>query len=102
LLSFCFRYSLSYFFGFFPLFFMIVPPGILLNLAFATTIGSAENWFILTPDSPFKYLSVYMMILHNVQAWVLWVSDVGAHTYSFLASHLHSIPCIPPGDGIAQ
>ena len=53
---------------------MIVPPGILLNLAFATVIGSAENWFSLTPDSPFKYLSVYAMILHNVQAWVLWVS----------------------------
>lgn len=67
---------------------MIVPPGILLNLAFATTIGSAENWFILTPDSPFKYLSVYMMILHNVQAWVLWVSDMGAHTYSFPCSML--------------
>jgi hypothetical protein len=34
-----FRYSISYLLGFFPLFFMIVPPGILLNLAFATVIG---------------------------------------------------------------
>lgn len=67
------RYTWSYFFGFFPLFFMIVPPGLLLNLAFPTLIGAAENWFILTPDSPFKSISVYMMILHNVQAWVLWV-----------------------------
>ncbi len=50
--------------------------GILLNLAFGAKMATAENWFILTPDSPFKYLSVYMMILHNVQAWVLWVSVV--------------------------
>lgn len=55
---------------------MIVPPGILLNLAFATTIGTAENWFSLAPNSAFKTLSVFMMILHNVQAWVLWVSNL--------------------------
>lgn len=30
-----YRYFKSYILGFFPLFFMIVPPGILLNLAFA-------------------------------------------------------------------
>ena len=37
------RYSISYFFGFFPLFFMIVPPGILLNLAFGAKMATAEN-----------------------------------------------------------
>jgi hypothetical protein len=40
----CRSYSKPYFYGFFPLFLMIVPPGILLNLAFPVALASAENW----------------------------------------------------------
>jgi hypothetical protein len=45
---------------------------------------------------------VYMMILHNVQAWVLWVSDVGSHTVQFPCSTLTYHTMYPVGDGIAQ
>lgn len=69
------RYFRTYILAFLPLFFMIVPPGILLNLAFANSgVKTAGNWFNITPDSNFKYYAVWMMILHNIQAWVLWVS----------------------------
>jgi hypothetical protein len=37
-------------------------------------VWCAGNWFNITPDSNFKHYAVWMMILHNIQAWVLWVS----------------------------
>ena len=134
------KYYKSYTLGFIPLFWMIVPAGILLNLAFAksgiATAGElraqqprrlkscqfvrpgitlsgkilgpallpggdahetvlptashvdlypsslstcpcihcccAGNWFQLCPPGVAKYMAVWLMIIHNIQAWVLW------------------------------
>ncbi|WIA41809.1 hypothetical protein OEZ86_009140 [Tetradesmus obliquus] len=82
------KYFKSYVLGFFPLFFMIVPPGIVLNLAFAKSgIATAGNWFQLAPLSVPKKIAVWLMILHNVQAWVLWMTAFGFMWEKMVGTH---------------
>lgn len=46
-----------------------MPPG--------ACITHAGNWFQLAPPSVAKDIAVWLMILHNVQAWVLWMTAFG-------------------------
>jgi hypothetical protein len=37
----------------------------------------AGNWFQLAPMGIGKQLGVWLMNLHNIQAWVLWMTAFG-------------------------
>jgi hypothetical protein len=41
------------------------------------TTAHAGNFFQLAPNGVGKYMAVWLMILHNVQAWTLWMTAFG-------------------------
>jgi hypothetical protein len=42
-----------------------------------THVPPAGNFFQLAPNGVGKYMAVWLMILHNVQAWTLWMTAFG-------------------------
>lgn len=48
---------------------------------------AAGNWFQLAPSSVAKNVAVWLMILHNVQAWVLWMTAFGYMWEKMVGTH---------------